>query len=59
MKKLLFVLVIGAFTACAGETKEAKLDSAVATIDSSVVKLDSAAATIDSAVLKLDSAAKK
>ena len=41
MKKLLFVLVIGAFTACTGESKEAKADSVVANIDSAVVKLDS------------------
>ena len=41
MKKLLFVLVIGAFTACAGESKEAKLDSAAAKVDSAAVKLDS------------------
>ena len=59
MKKLLFVLVIGAFTACACETKEVKTDSAVAAIDSAVVTLDSAAAKVDSAVVKLDSAIKK
>ena len=41
MKKLLFVLVIGAFTACAGETKEVSVDSAAVAIDSAAAKVDS------------------
>ncbi len=59
MKKLLFVLVIAAFTACTGAAKEAKVDSAVVKLDSAVVKVDSAAAKVDSAVVKLDSIKKK
>lgn len=52
MKKLLFVLVIGAFAACnnAAETTEAVADSAAATVDSAVT------ATVDSAVAAVDSA---
>jgi hypothetical protein len=51
MKKLLFVLVIGAFAACnnAAETTEAIADSAAATVDSAATAIvDSAKATLDS-----------
>ena len=38
MKKVLFVVALGAFAACgSGENKEAKVDSAVAKVDSAVV----------------------
>jgi hypothetical protein len=52
MKKVLFVVALGAFAACGtGANTEAKVDSAVAKVDSAVVK-------VDSAVVKVDSAAK-
>jgi hypothetical protein len=60
MKKLLFVLALGAFVACkSGEDTEAKVDSAVVAVDSAAVAVDSAAAAVDSAAAKVDSAAKK
>jgi hypothetical protein len=63
MKKLLFVLVIGAaFAACnnAAETTEAAADTAAAKVDSAVTAVaDTAAAKIDSAAAKVDSVAAK
>jgi hypothetical protein len=60
MKKVLFVVALGAFAACgSGTSTEVKVDSAVAKIDSAAVKVDSAAAKVDSAAVKVDSAAKK
>lgn len=57
MKKLLFVLALGAFAACgSGENKEVKADS-TATVDSAKVAVDSAAAVDTTA--KVDTAAKK
>jgi hypothetical protein len=61
MKKLLFVLVIGAaFAACnnAADSKEATADSTVAAVDSAVTAtVDSAKAAIDStAAAAVDSA---
>lgn len=57
MKKLLFVLALGAFAACgSGENKEVKADS---------TKADTAKATVDTAAkaavdtVKADTAAKK
>lgn len=58
MKKLLFVLALGAFAACgSGENKEVKADS-TATVDSAKVAVDSAAAAVDTTA-KVDTAAKK
>ncbi len=58
MKKLLFVLALGAFVACkSGENTEVKADS-TATVDTAAVKVDSTA-TVDTAAAKVDSAAKK
>ena len=63
MKKLLFVLVIGAFAACnnAAETTETVADSTVAAVDSAVTATaDSAKAVIDStAAAAIDSAKAK
>ncbi|MDP1811483.1 MAG: hypothetical protein Q8K66_08760 [Sediminibacterium sp.] len=57
MKKLLFVLALGAFAACgSGENKEVKADS-TATVDSTKVAVDSTAAVDTTA--KVDTAAKK
>ena len=60
MKKVLFVLALGAFAACGtGANTEAKVDSAAVKVDSAAVKVDSAAVKVDSAAVKVDSAAKK
>ncbi len=60
MKKVLFVLALGAFAACGTtENKEVKADSTAAVVDSAAVKVDSAAVKVDSAAAKVDSAAKK
>ncbi len=60
MKKLLFVLALGAFAACgSGENKETKTDSAVSAVDSSAnAAKDSIKAGADSSVKAIDSAAK-
>lgn len=49
MKKVLFVVALGAFAACgSGENKEAKVDSSAVKVDS--VKVDTAAkAAVDTA----------
>ncbi|GGH82863.1 hypothetical protein HNQ91_005916 [Filimonas zeae] len=59
MKKLLFVLALGAFAACgSGDTKEATADSTANAIDSSAnVAKDSVKATADSTVKTIDSSA--
>ncbi|MEY2901667.1 MAG: hypothetical protein RLY89_773 [Bacteroidota bacterium] len=57
MKKVLFVLALGAFAACGGENKEVKADSTAVTVDSTVVKVDSTVVTVDSTV-KVDSTKK-
>lgn len=59
MKKLLFVLALGAFAACgSGETKEATADSTAAAIDSSAnAAKDSVKTTADSTVKVIDSSA--
>ncbi|TAF56894.1 MAG: hypothetical protein EAZ62_00410 [Sphingobacteriia bacterium] len=51
MKKLLLVLAIGTFAACAGENKEVSADSAAVVADTAAVApvVDSAAATVDTA----------
>jgi hypothetical protein len=60
MKKVLFVVALGAFAACgSGANTEAKIDSAAVKVDSAAVKVDSAAVKVDSAAAKVDSAAKK
>ena len=59
MKKLLFVLVIGAFAACGGENKEVKADTTAATVDTAAAKVDTAAAKVDTTAAKVDTAAKK
>lgn len=59
MKKLLFVLALGAFVACkSGENTEVKVDSAAVAVDSAATVVDSAAAAVDSTAVKVDSAAK-
>ena len=65
MKKLFFVLAIGAFAACnnssstEAKTDSAKVDSAAAAkVDTATKKLDSAAAKVDTAAKKLDSVKK-
>jgi hypothetical protein len=53
MKKVLFVVALGAFAACGtGANTEAKVDSAAVKVDSAAVKVDSAAAKLDSAAKK-------
>ncbi|NCT95108.1 MAG: hypothetical protein GXC72_11835 [Chitinophagaceae bacterium] len=59
MKKVLFVLALGAFAACnSGENKEAAADTAAA-----VTTVDTAAhadtAHVDTTAVKVDTAAKK
>ncbi|MBY0479757.1 MAG: hypothetical protein K2Q21_00270 [Chitinophagaceae bacterium] len=50
MKKVLFVVALGAFAACgSGANKDAKVDSPAVKVDSPAVKVDSA---------KVDTAAK-
>lgn len=59
MKKLLFVLALGAFAACgSGENKEVKADS-TATVDSAKVAVDSTTAAAVDTTAKVDTAAKK
>ena len=49
MKKLFFVLAIGAFAACNNSSStEAKTDSAAVKTDSAAMKVDSAAKKVDS-----------
>ncbi len=56
MKKVLFVLALGAFAACGtGENKDVKTDSTTV-IDSTVVKVDSTVVTVDT--VKVDSTKK-
>lgn len=59
MKKLLFVIALGAFAACgSGENKTAAADSAKATVDTAKAAVDTAAkAVVDTT--KKDTAAKK
>lgn len=59
MKKLLFVLALGAFAACgSGETKDAAADSTVSAIDSTAgAAKDSVKTTADSTVKAIDSSA--
>ena len=60
MKKVLFVVALGAFAACgSGTSTEVKADSTAVKVDSSAVKVDSSAVKVDSAAAKVDSAAKK
>jgi hypothetical protein len=59
MKKVLFVLALGAFAACGGENKDVKADSTAVTVDTTAVKTDSAAPVVDTTAVKVDSAAKK
>jgi uncharacterized lipoprotein YajG len=60
MKKVLVVLALGFLASCANENKEAKVEEAVATVDSTVTAVvDSAKVAVDSAAAKLDSAATK
>jgi hypothetical protein len=56
MKKVLFVLALGAFAACGtAENKVVKTDS-IAVVDSTVVKVDSTVVKVDST--KVDSTKK-
>ncbi|MFN4005882.1 MAG: hypothetical protein ACK4HE_00075 [Chitinophagaceae bacterium] len=59
MKKLLFILAIGAFAACgSGENKDAAADSTVVTADSTVAPAaDSTVAPADSTAKPADSTA--
>ncbi|MEI6087886.1 MAG: hypothetical protein WCR66_09880 [Bacteroidota bacterium] len=51
MKKVLFVVALGAFAACGtGANTAAKVDSMAAKVDSTVVKVDSTVVKVDSAV---------
>ncbi len=61
MKKLLFVLAIGAFAACSsGENKEAAKDSSAVKADTTAVKVDTAAKkTAADSTAKADSTVKK
>ncbi|MEN9599179.1 MAG: hypothetical protein RL596_1490 [Bacteroidota bacterium] len=60
MKKLLFVLVIGAFAACgSGENKEAKVDSPATTVDTAAATVDTTAKAAVDTTAKVDTAAKK
>lgn len=57
MKKVLFVLALGAFAACGTtENKDVKTDSTTVTVDSTVVKVDSTVVTVDTT--KVDSTKK-
>ena len=58
MKKLFFVLAIGAFAACNNSSSTeaaAKTDSSAVKVDSSATKVDSMAKKVDSAATKVDS----
>lgn len=60
MKKLLFVLALGAFVACkSGENTEVKADTAAATVDTAAATVDTAAATVDTAKAAVDTTVKK
>lgn len=60
MKKVLFVLALGAFAACgSGENKEVKADSTAVKVDSSAVKVDSTAKVDTAAKAAVDTAKKK
>jgi hypothetical protein len=61
MKKLLFVLALGAFAASceSNKTEEVKTDSTTVAVDTTAVAVDTNAAKVDSTVAKVDSAAKK
>jgi uncharacterized protein YcfL len=60
MKKLLFVLAIGAFAACSsGENKEAAKDSSAVKADTTAVKADTAAKPAADTTAKADSTVKK
>lgn len=60
MKKVLFVVALGAFAACgSGENKEAKVDSAVVKVDSAAVKVDSTAKVDTAAKAAVDTVKKK
>lgn len=61
MKKVFAILAIAALASCGGSTEsaEAKADSVVATVDSTVTAVaDSAKAAIDSTAAKADSTVK-
>ncbi|MBS1729281.1 MAG: hypothetical protein JSS67_00740 [Bacteroidetes bacterium] len=60
MKKLLFVLAIGAFAACGtGTSTDAVTDSTMTNVDSLAnAAKDSISATVDTAVKKVDSTVK-
>lgn len=60
MKKMLFVIALGAFAACGtGKTEEKKADTTAAAIDTAAKKVDTAAAKLDTAAKKVDTAAVK
>jgi hypothetical protein len=61
MKKVLFVVALGAFAACgSGTSTEVKTDSTTVKVDSSAVKVDSSAVKVDTAAkAAVDTAAKK
>ncbi len=51
MKKLLFVLALGAFVACkSGENTEVKADSSAVSVDSSAATVDTSKAAVDTTV---------
>jgi hypothetical protein len=59
MKKLLFVLALGAFAACgSGENKEAAADTSVKAPDTTAVKADTTVKAPDTTAVKIDSTAK-
>jgi hypothetical protein len=59
MKKLLFVLALGAFAACgSGENKEAAADTSVKAVDTTVKAIDTTVKAPDTTVIKVDSTAK-
>jgi hypothetical protein len=59
MKKVLFVLALGAFAACgSGENKEAAADTSVKAVDTTVKPIDTTVKAPDTTVIKVDSAAK-
>ena len=60
MKKVLFVVALGAFAACnSGANKDAKTDSATVKVDSATVKVDSAKAKVDTAAKAVVDTTKK
>lgn len=59
MKKLLFVLAIGAFAACGGKTEEVKADTTATTVDTAAATVDTAAKAAVDTTAKVDTAAKK